>query len=358
VCVVEASSVIVPPGGSATTCNTAGLLFKEVPTQVRVCGDGIPGPDGECQDGVSKVTTGTFMRFVPDTETSVGDAYLTPFKVTVKDDTSKDGLLQPDETANLAIEVVNAGPHDLTGATCTLTGPAVDLTDDGVDNPVQLTIVQGASSFGTILGTTPSENCEPVNLQPKGNGTLFRVTLPNDMPGDTSIPIKLHCTGDVNGGPFAMDVPLAIGIADKCVPGSGSGDYDGLNGLLSPMGPMVPAGEPLPLPLPSFNAGSSKPLKLQVLCGTQSVGVGETDPPEIVRLFEATRGELDIPSLDLNDSANPDDPLFKWDPALPGWRFQMRTANLGEGTFTLTIRIAGRKDYVTGFVTLNNLTVE
>jgi hypothetical protein len=27
----------------------------------------------------------------------------------------------------------------------------------------------------------------------------------------------------------------------------------------------------------------------------------------------------------------------------------MRTADLGVGTFTLTIRVAGRKDYVTGF---------
>jgi len=170
--------------------------------------------------------------------------------------------------------------------------------------------------------------------------------------------VKLHFTGNVNGGPFTMDVPLSLGIADNCVPGSGSGDYDGLNGLISPMGPMVPEGEPLPLPLPRINAGSSKPLKLQVLCGTQSLGTGETDQPEIVRLSEATRGDLDIPSLDLNDSANPDDPFFKWDPAMPGWRFQMRTANLGEGTFTLTIRIAGRKDYVTGFVTVNGLIEE
>ena len=170
--------------------------------------------------------------------------------------------------------------------------------------------------------------------------------------------MKLQFNGTVNGGPFTMDVPLSLGIADRCLSGAGTGDYDGLDGLQSPMGPMVPVGDALALPLPSINAGSSKPLKLRVLCGTQSLGLGETDPPEIVGLREATRGDLDIPSLDLNDSANPDDPLFKWDPQLPGWRFQMRTANLGEGTFTLTIRIAGRKDYITGFVTVENLIEE
>jgi len=32
------------------------------------------------------------------------------------------------------------------------------------------------------------------------------------------------------------------------------------------------------------------------------------------------------------------------------WNYNMRTALLGTGSFSLTIRIEGRKDYVTGFV--------
>jgi hypothetical protein len=351
VCVVQPDTVTVPPGESATICRQAGLLFKEVPAVVRVCGDGIPGPDGECLDSVSKVTTGTFMRFVPDTETEVGDAYLTPFAVRVTEEPSKDGLIQPGETVSLRVDLVNAGPLPVNAASATLVAPTVDLSDDTVDNPVTPTILQGAASYGDILGTVPTENCEPVTLQPKGNGVPFRLTIPAGLPGDTSLPLKVQLTGTVDGEPFTMDVPFAVGIADKCEYAAATGDYDGLNGLLSPMGPMVPKGEPIPTPYPSINAGSSSPLKLQVLCGTVGLGVGETDFPEIVGISEATRGELDIPSLDLNDSANPDDPFFKWDPGIQGWRFQMRTANIGIGTFTLTIRIAGRKDYVTGFVT-------
>jgi len=357
VCVILAGSVTVPPGETATTCHPGGIIFKEVPTTVRVCGDGIPGDDGECLDGVSKVTTGTLMRYIPD-DTPVVGGYPTPFGVHVKDDTSKDGLLQPGETANLLIDVLNAGPKVISNGSATLIAPSVDLTDDGHINPVQPNVLQGSSSYGTIPSTALAQNCEPVDLQPKTNTTLFRISLPSDTPGDVSLPLTVRFTGTVDGGPFSFDMPLSIGVAGLCVPGTGSGDYDGLNGLLSPMGPMVPVGDALPLPLPAINAGSSKPLKLQVLCGTQSLGPAETDPPEIVGLSEATRGELDIPSLDLNDSANPDDPLFKYDPQMGGWRFQMRTANLGEGTFTLTIRIGGRKDYITGFVTVQNLIIE
>jgi hypothetical protein len=84
-------------------------------------------------------------------------------------------------------------------------------------------------------------------------------------------------------------------------------------------------------------------------CGGVNLEAGQVDPPEIVGVSEATRGPLDILSLDLNDSANPDDPLFRWDAGTDDWRFNMRTENLGTGVFTLTIRIAGKKDYVTGF---------
>jgi hypothetical protein len=348
--VIPAGSMTIPPGESATTCQPGGVLFKEVPTVVTVCGESIPGPDGECLDGVSKVTTGTFMRFVPDTETVVGDAYATPFAVHVSQDDSKDGMLQPGETASLKVEVINAGPKNIAGAMATLQGLSVDLTDDTIDNPVTPVILAGTASFGTVPGLVLTEACAPVELQPAGNGVPFRLTLPADLPGDISLPLRLQLTGTVDGEPFSMDVPFAVGIADKCVYADATGDYDGLDGLLSPMGRMVPVGDEVPTPYPSVNGGSSSPLKLRVLCGTVSLGAGETDPPEIVGLSEATRGALDIPSLDLNDSANPDDPFFKWDAGGQQWRFQMRTANIGTGTFTLTIRIAGRKDYIAKFV--------
>jgi hypothetical protein len=349
VCAVLASTVTIPPGESSTNCHAGGVLFKEVPTVVRVCGDSIPGPDGTCGDGVSQVTTGTFMRFVPDTETEIGDAYLTPFAVHVIADDSHDGMIQPGETASLVVEVVNAGPATIAGAGASLFAQPVDLTDDGVDNPVAISVVHGSASYGSIVGTEPSAECGAVALHPSSNGVAFDIIVPAAHPGDTSTPLQLLFSGLVNGDPFSMDVPLALGIADTCVHAAATGDYDGLEGLLAPMARLVPVGDPLPSPLPTLNGGSSAPLKLRMSCGGVNLEAGQVDPPEIVGVSEATRGPLDILSLDLNDSANPDDPLFRWDAGTDDWRFNMRSENLGTGVFTLTIRIAGKKDYVTGF---------
>jgi len=63
---------------------------------------------------------------------------------------------------------------------------------------------------------------------------------------------------------------------------------------------------------------------------------------------------LDIHLLNLNadNGTNPNDPFFRFNNTLQGgqWNYNMRTSLLGTGTFTITIRIAGRKEYVTGFV--------
>jgi hypothetical protein len=89
-------------------------------------------------------------------------------------------------------------------------------------------------------------------------------------------------------------------------------------------------------------------------CGGVNLTDSAIDPPQIVGISEATRGPLDIASLNLNsdNSANPDDPYFRFNNTIIAggqWTYNMRTSALGTGTFTLTIRIGGRKDYVTGF---------
>jgi len=152
-----------------------------------------------------------------------------------------------------------------------------------------------------------------------------------------------------------MNVPIVLGIADSCDPAANTRDFDGIDGLSTPMAKLVPAGDPVPFPTKAFSAGNTRPLKMRVLCGDASLSDSTVDPPEIVGLSEATRGALDIHALNLNqdDTNNPNDPFFRFNNSLQGggqWAYSMRTALIGTGTFTLTIRIAGRKDYVTGFV--------
>jgi hypothetical protein len=346
------------PGAAAcpsdTFCTGGGRLYKEVPTEIQVCGDGIPGVDGQCNNSATKVTTGTFNRLipVPDAENPVGNAYVTPYLVHVIADTSNDGLIEPGEMASLIIDTLNAGPMNITNASATLSAPAVDLTDDGVVNPVGLTVSTASVSYGTIFGKTPAANCAAAPLQPASNVTVFQITVPSNHPGDTSHPLILAVTGTVNGGPFSMNVPIVLGIADKCDYALHNRDFDGVDGLSNPMGKLVPVGDPMPIAGP-FNAGNTRPLKLRVSCGSTNLGTSDVDAPEIIGLSEATRGELDIHAINLNsdNTNNPNDPFFRFSSMSGGqWSYSMRTLLIGTGTFTLKIRIAGRKEYVTGFV--------
>jgi hypothetical protein len=348
-CQADAIDEIIPPGGSSTVCRPGGLLFRELPVEVTVCGDSIPGPDGTCGEGVSNVAAGTFIRLVPDTETEVGPAFVTPFGVHVIADSSHDWLLAPGESASVVIDVINAGAVDITDATATLVSDPVDLTDDGVDNPVAIDVVSGTSAYGTIAGTAPSVDCEPLVLQPASNETAFEITIPEAHPSDTSHPFTLRVSGTVDGAPYEMDMPIALGIVDRCVYEAETGDFDGIDGLLSPMADLVPVGDPVPFPSKALNAGNTAPLKLRLLCGGVELRGAEVDPPEIVAMSEATRGPLDILSLNLNDDEDPDDLFFRYNDTNKRWIFNLRTADLGVGTFTMTIRVAGRKEYVTGF---------
>jgi len=339
----------VLPGETITTCTPGGLLFREVPTVLTVCGDTIPGPDGTCGSTVSNVASGTFMQFVPDTETQVGDAFVTPFAVHVTSDDSNDFLIAPGETATMVVDVLNAGPFDINDAAATLIADPVDLTDDGIPNPVALTVLGGSSPYGTVAGTQPSLDCDPVVLQPAANQVEFQVQVPLDYPADTAYPMRLQFSGTVAGSPWQMDMRFTLGIADLCVYADGTRDFDGIDGLLSPMARLVPEGDPVPFPTKALNAGKTAPLKMRQFCGGVELRGADVDAPEIVGLSEATLGDLDILTLNLNDDSTPDDLFFRWNDSVKQWIFNMRTSDLGLGVYTLKIRVAGRKEYLTGF---------
>lgn len=358
VCITGETTQTIEPGQSATTCTPGGRLFKEVPTSITVCGAGIPGIDGQCGDTNSKATTGTFNRLVADPTTPVGDAYVTPYRVHVIDDASQDGLLEPGESAGLLVEVLNAGTMDITDATATLSAPDIDLSEDGIDNPVGLIFGGASVPYGTIPGTPIATNCTAQPAQPAANQAVFPITVPPNHPGDTSHPVTLTVTGTVNGGPFSMDVPLALGIAGGCDPAARTRDSDGLFGLIRPMGDLVEVGRSVPFAPYPFVAGKKRLLSLRLSCGSENLTDADVDPPEIVALSEAVRGPIDTSTL-WDERQHAFSRFFTWnqislveDQALYdfSWEYELRTTSLGTGTFTITIRIAGRKDYVTSFV--------
>ena len=90
-------------------------------------------------------------------------------------------------------------------------------------------------------------------------------------------------------------------------------------------------------------------MKLSQKCGSSYLTSSDVDAPQIVALTEATRGAIDVATLKENHSHTLS-PFFIWEAQDNHWEYDLVTSNLGAGTYTITIRIAGRKNYVTGFV--------
>ncbi len=351
-CQVPPSETTIPPGESSTQCTPVpGFLVKEIATSIRVCGDGIPAGDARCPDG-SPATQGTFMKLVPDPSKPVGDAFLTPFAVHVEEP-SHDGLIQPGETVGLLIEVLNAGPVPIRDLHAELKSLPVDLTDDGIANPVGVTISSALAAYGDVAGT-PSGTTSCAELpppHPATNDRSFRVTLGDGHPGDVSRPFVLSASGWVNGAPFTMDMPLALGIADICDPTARDGDFDGLVGLLPPLAALVPEGEPLIYPDKVFNPGQTIPARFRILCHGVSLRSGEIEEPEIVELAPVGGNALHLASLALNaDPSHPYSLTFDFDATFQQWNFDLRTDALEPGAYVVKIRIGGRKTYEAAFV--------
>ena len=342
---------VIPPGETVELCTPAGVLFREVSTRLVVCGQGIPGPDGQCGDGVAAVASGTFNRFVPDTQTEVGDAFLTPFGVKVLFDGTRDFLLGPGEEVRIEVELLNAGPVDIDGATATLLAPPVDLTDDGVANPVAFDLTVETVEFGTIPGTTPA-TCDgpPPTLNPAKSLLPFEFVVPEDHPGDTSHPVTLRVTGTVDGEPFEQDVKFNLGVSDRCDIANDARDFDVVDGLRPPMARLVPPGNEIRFAPAPFQQGETIPLRLAHFCGLTPLTDQNVDAPTIAGLSEETLGELDVQTLDLDNDRAPGDLTFTWDELFKRWVFNLKTTGLEPGTYTIEIRLADRKNYRTGFV--------
>lgn len=376
-CTAPEITTIIAPGESQTICTPGGPLFKEVASSIVVCGDGIPGVEGTCGGAAPRVSSGTFSRLIPDPR-PVGNAFVTPYHVSVVADLSGDGMLEPGELAFLRIYLVNAGPMPVLNARAALSAPAADLSHDGILNPVDIIVGCGTVSYGTILETPPSADCTPTTPRPASNDLVIPIIVPWNHPGDTSHSVFMTVTGTVDGAPFTQDVPLSLGISDACNHAARTRDFDGLVGLKSPMAKLVPEGDTVRFPSHSFPRNEKRLFRLRQKCGFRNLSTDEVDAPQIIALTEATRGPIDVSTL-WEDRTNTQTTFFHYDQdfafdpdddkgdeeADPEyfpegeesfhndnsyWVYKLRTSSLGAGTFTMTIRIAGQKDYVTGFV--------
>lgn len=351
VCETPSQELTIPPGGVVQTCQLKTVLAKEVPSRFTVCGANIPDGPTTCTNG-DFATEGTFNILQPDLTKTAGDVFPTPVRMEMTDP-SGDGMAEPGETIGLKVSLLNAGSKTLTGVTAVLTSPPVDLSDDGIANPVSVTITNGTSSYPDLAGAAPNAaDCASVPASPAAvaNAISFSVAIPSTHPGDVGRPFNLKITGTVQGtgAPFQMDVPLVVGIAGACNASLLDNTFDGVDGLASPMARLVKLGGTVIYPQPS-QQGKTRPLKLRILCGSTNLSGTQFLPPEIVGL---SRGgvPLDITVLNLNDDApNRLNPFFRWNSG-SNWIFNLNTKLLAKGTYVITIRLGGEQDYVTGMI--------
>ena len=232
----------------------------------------------------------------PTTETICGTVMsFSPFAILQRTD------LPPTANAGTSRTVGCAGPG---GASVTLNGSA-----SSDPNGVPLTYTW-TGPFGTATGVSPSV------LLPLGTSTISLVV--ND--------IYLSST------PASVSITVAVGV----------------QGLKSPLSSLVPSGQPAPVPSLAFQSGRTLPLSVDLACGaTQLVG-GEVAPPRIVALVR-NGAPLNLQTIDPSTGLL-EDSNWIFRAAGKDWVYNLRTADLTSGTYTMTIQMPDGAKYDGAFV--------
>jgi hypothetical protein len=238
---------------------------------------------------------------------------------------------------------------DVLDVTATLSAVAVDIDGDGT--PDAPTITQATSAYPTIPGMPAgSADCLSLaaELSPVYNLTPFVVTLPASFPEDVNLHFVLTVDGTtipVALGAFGQNVAFVVGVGGACSLTNLDGSYTRVDGFLSPMGALVPKGDPFPEDLSLSNR--TRPLKVRLFCGDKNLNATDVGAPEIVAL---TRDgvPVDVNKVDLEDNANNHSLFFRY--ASGFWIYNMRSRFIGHGTFVITIRFANGQEYQSQFV--------
>jgi hypothetical protein len=349
-------------GAGETTfhCRISAHPAKELSASGLACGPSIPnGPPG-CGSGLG--TQGTADALVPDMDFWIGENYLSAVRVVASD--GSDGRPEPGETVNLTISLLNTGSQDMVGVpphpiVAHLAAVPTDPDRDGDDDVPYVIVADSAYPILPAVRDVEGDcvDIAPVAIHPVANLTPFVVQFPAG-PGDVSYPFTLTVTGQPAaasaGGPTAaapppsIEVPLVVGVGGECDPTFITGDFDVLQGLLPPMGALVPAENDTPQPSDITLESATRPLKLKLFCGgRQLTGKDPINPPEIVGL---TRNGDPVPLtkiyLDVNSNANDHSLFFRYAGA---WIYNLNTTAIGPGVYVVFIQMPDGQVYKSSF---------
>ena len=323
--------IIIPDGETYIQCQTGTVLGAEVFTRASVVRDG------------QLVGVGPCAVFVPVPDVVVDDFYATTTAVILQD-ASGDGLLQPGEQADLYISLLNVGPLELMNPVVTLSGPPDQF------NPTEVTVIADTAFFPDFPPFESVADCEtPPVLEPQMALTPFTIVLPEEHEPDVGRALHLTITGD-NVGPVTFELPLIIGIGEKCDPTNLDGEtYDGLDGFLSPLNvDLVPRGTAVNYSDSAFGRGSLIPLRLKLKCGALTLQPDEIDPkPRIISIVHDTLGPLPLALINVDFGPFPISPFFHCGELQ--CEFNMNSRNLPAGTYVVGVEMADSRVFEAGF---------
>ena len=339
--VVEAPVCDVAPivqeiadGETVTICQSGTLVGKEVFTTATIDAGGETLGQGPC------------ALVVPDNDAVVRPFEPSPVSVQVLDQ-SGDRLLQPGESAELLIEVLNLGPESLAGSVATLSSAPDNF------NPLEVGIPVAVSDYPDFPALTQPADCNQIPVfDPKINLLRYEIEIPADHEPDVGRVFNLNFQGDGSSGPIVADMPLVLGIGSACVigPGFNGETYDGLAGLLEPVNAdLVPPGDPVNYPTRSFQIGEDVPLVLKLKCGEQTLSAQEIAiTPEVFKIEHPVLGEIPLTGINATPGSNSNDPFFTCDVA--GCEFLLDTTNLPAGRVVVTLRLPDSRTFEVGLI--------
>lgn len=331
---------LLPGQRMLLSTQTSAFPAKEVSSQVLACGESIPGGSVECPGGGTGAL-GMVNVLVPDTSQPIGDTFLSPFAMEIREP-SGNGNAEPGESIQVILSLINAGPIGVNGVSGVLSSPEFDLDGDGDDD--SLDIAPDPVDFPDIPGFSSPPS-------PSANGMPFVIDIPENHPEDTVLPLALAVSGMTDTDmPFDAVVNFTLGVGSRCVPGNPIGDFDTLQGFLSPLNQLVPEGDAIPYPNKAYKQGRTLPLKLRLGCGGEIVGGGPLAvPPEIASL-ERTGEVVELPAVDLDAGASNDNGLqFRFHAGSGKWIYNLKTSDLSRGRFVIGIRMPNGSIYNAGF---------
>jgi hypothetical protein len=190
-----------------------------------------------------------------------------------------------------------------------------------VAGPDQVVECTGAAGAGVTLDGGGSSDPEGASLDYDWSGPFGHTA---GVAPDVTLPLGLSTiTLTVNDGQLdSLSDSIAVRVSIRP------------EGLLSPLGPLVPEGATPPVPAHAVRAGSAVPLKLRLWCGGVAIGSGVIAP----RLAGLTReGEaIDLTLVD-TDAGAANDTGTSFRAADGQWVYNLSTRGLVPGQYRITI---------------------